>query len=142
MTFQLDSTLAEISAPVKNMGVCELRLMHDARYTWCMLIPQVDGCVEFHDLEPEQMASVGKEIRSVSKALAEFASADKINVAMFGHGVTQCHIHIAARHFDDALWPKTCFMTGPAEPRSAEETARLATDLAALLEELTAGAPT
>lgn len=138
MTFLLDSTLAEISAPVANLGVCELRLMHDARYTWCMLIPQVNDCAEFHDLSPEQMASVGQEIRLASKVLSDFASADKINVAMFGHGVTQCHIHIAARHFDDALWPKTCFMTGPPAPRSAEESAQIAAALKSHLDGLSA----
>lgn len=134
MSFVLDATLAEISAPVTAMEVSELRIMHDARYTWCMLIPQVEGCVEFHDLSDAQMATVGREIRTVSEALTNFANADKINVAMFGHGVKQCHIHIAARHLDDALWPQTCFMTGPAEPRPAEESERLAADLAALVD--------
>lgn len=124
--FELDPELDRISVLVDQLPVSQLRLMHDGRVFWVMLIPRVKNATEWHHLGADQMAAHGEEIRVVSKALELADGPAVINVGMFGHGVKQLHVHLAARHEDDPLWPKIAFMTGPAEPRSADgETAAL-----------------
>ena len=131
--FALDDELERISVLVHQLPLSQLRLLHDGRVFWAMLVPRIAELTEWHQLSADDMATHGEEIRLVSQALDIADGPAVINVGMFGHGVRQLHVHLAARHEDDPLWPKVAFMTGPAEPRSADDQADALAGLQAAL---------
>lgn len=119
MSFSLDAELDRISTLVADLAVSQLRLMRDQRFLWVMLIPRVADATEWHQLSAEEMAVHAEEIRVVSLALTlGHDQTEVVNAGMFGHGVRQLHVHMAARHSADPLWPKIAFMTGPPDERS------------------------
>lgn len=50
--FELDSRLERDSILVGNLGLCQLRLMTDARWPWFVLIPQRADVSEVFELTP------------------------------------------------------------------------------------------
>jgi diadenosine tetraphosphate (Ap4A) HIT family hydrolase len=63
------------------------------------------------------------EIALASTALRETVSCDKLNIASFGNAVRQMHVHVIARRFTDAGWPKPVWGAAPKkeyEPGAAE----------------------
>ncbi len=133
--FVLDPELGRISDLIAELPVSELRLMKDGRFLWVMLIPQIPDVAEWHELSSIEMATHAEEIRVVSKALELAGDAEVINVGMFGHGVRQLHVHMAARHSTDSLWPQIAFMTGPPEPRNEVEAERVRQSVASCLQQ-------
>jgi len=135
MTFALDPELERISSLVTSLPVSDVRLMHDARVLWVMLIPRIADAAEWHHITSDEMAIHGREIRLVSKTLeAVDGASEVINVGMFGHGVRQLHVHAASRSSSDRSWPGIIFMTGPPEPRSQSEQDSLAERLVEQIE--------
>ena len=56
------------------------------------------------------------EIELVSVALQNLFTTEKINVAALGNQVPQLHIHVIARHSQDAAWPNPVWGAGAPEP--------------------------
>lgn len=56
------------------------------------------------------------EIELVSVALQDLFTTEKINVAALGNQVPQLHIHVIARHSQDAAWPNPVWAAGAPEP--------------------------
>ena len=84
------------------------------------------------------MKPAGKTARRRSReiALQALYAPAKINVAALGNMVPQLHIHVIARHTDDAAWPKPVWGVVPAGPYApAALAARLAELRAALAAE-------
>ncbi len=50
MAFGLDSRIAESTHLVKTVDAIHVRLVDDSRYMWVMLVPEVAGTSELHDL--------------------------------------------------------------------------------------------
>ncbi|MCE2517903.1 MAG: HIT domain-containing protein [Alphaproteobacteria bacterium] len=88
-----------------SCGKVQLRLMRDGRYFWALLVPEVDGAVELHDLTPEMQAWLGQISAHFSKALALATGCEKINTAAIGNMVRMLHVHVIARSPGDAAWP-------------------------------------
>ena len=64
--------------------------------------------------------------RHLSGALKTHCNAAKINTAAIGNMVPQLHVHIVARHNDDAAWPQTIWGRGAVQPLGEKtKTARL-----------------
>ena len=127
--FKLNLRLLEDSTFVTKLNVSQVRLNHDARFPWLILIPEIAELKELHDIPVERQTIVHKEVNFCSAALQELTSADKMNVAALGNLVSQLHIHVIARKHDDKAWPQPVWSTGEAKPYEKENLAKLVNKL-------------
>ncbi|MFD1329907.1 HIT domain-containing protein [Mycoplana ramosa] len=121
--FEADDRLARDSEMLTKIGLCELRLMNDARWPWLVLVPQrVDVC-EIFELTPLDQTMLTFEINLVADALKRATGATKINVGALGNIVRQLHVHIIARNEGDPNWPGPVWGFGSAEAWDADNKA-------------------
>ena len=81
-------------------------LLHrNAAVGWFILVVDTPA-VDWHQLDDAEHARVSAQIRALSRFVANEFEADKLNVATLGNQVAQMHIHIIARHKNDACWPR------------------------------------
>ena len=107
--------------------------MNDARYPWLILVPQVSGMRDLHNLSTKQYQAVTQEIVQVSEVLESLAQAHKMNVGALGNMVPQLHIHIIARQTNDAAWPAPVWGVGEAQPYSQDAAKTLIQQIASKL---------
>ena len=132
--FVLDERLVRDSVPVlPKLRISQLRLMSDARYPWLLLVPEIEGAVDLHDLSPDACALLVAEARACSQALADLFGVAKTNVATLGNMVPQLHVHVIGRRRDDPAWPGPVWGVGAAEPYAADALAERVASLAAAL---------
>ena len=131
--FILHSKLAADTFEVLSLEVSQLLLMNDARYPWLILVPQVSGMRDLHNLSTKQYQAVTQEIVQVSEVLESLAQAHKMNVGALGNMVPQLHIHIIARQTNDAAWPAPVWGVGEAQPYSQDAAKTLIQQLASKL---------
>ena len=103
--FSLDPRLAADSCAVTMLPLCEVRLMHDARYPWLILVPRQAGLVEISDLAAAEQIRLWQEVNQAAVALRAVAPCDKLNLGALGNMVRQLHVHLIARCIGDAAWP-------------------------------------
>ncbi len=103
--FLLDERIARDSQSILKLGLCDLRLAHDSRWPWLILVPQRSGMIEVFDLTPLDQAMLTFEQVTVAAALKKVTGATKINIAAIGNVVRQLHVHVVARFEDDPNWP-------------------------------------
>lgn len=103
--FPLDPQLERDTLRVGQLGVCDLRLMNDARYPWAVLVPRIARVTELHELSVSDGEMVWAEMRRVSKLLWGLPNVEKVNIGALGNVVRQLHIHIVGRHSTDPAWP-------------------------------------
>ncbi|MEO1745843.1 MAG: HIT family protein [Pseudomonadota bacterium] len=127
--FELHERLAADTLPVCDIGLCELRLMNDARFPWVVLVPKRPDVREVHDLTPLDQTMLTFETTQMSKLLQEKTAAHKMNVAALGNQVPQLHVHIIARFENDAAWPSPVWGSGVAEPYTGPSAEELITRL-------------
>ena len=118
--YELHPQLADDTAPVCDLSVCEVRLMDDANHPWLVLVPRVAGMVEIIDLDPAQRTQLASDIDAASRALKALFKPDKLNVAALGNLVPQLHVHVIARYTDDIAWPRPVWGMAAARPYSPE----------------------
>ena len=105
MTFELDSRIAGSTHLVTTIDGIQVRLADDARYMWLMLVPELAGASELHDLGTADQQRLMTLVARLGAWLKGDTSADKVNIAAIGNIVPQLHVHIVARHYSDAAWP-------------------------------------
>ncbi len=94
--------------------------MNNKNVLWLILFPKRTRVTELIDLPEQDQAQLLKEINQVSRMLKTHFPCDKLNIAMLGNVLPELHVHVMARRFDDAYFPKPAFgLQG--EPYSAEE---------------------
>lgn len=125
-SFKLHPRLAADCAVVGDLPLCRLLAMNDARFPWCILVPRRAGLTEWHHVPAADRGALMAEIETVSLALIGVCGARKINVGALGNVVPQLHVHVVARHPDDAAWPAPVWGSGPAEPYQPEALEELA----------------
>ena len=103
--FRLDPRLAADSCAVAALPLCEVRLMHDARYPWLILVPRQAGLVEVSDLTAAEQTRLWQEVTQAGTALRAVVPCDKLNLGALGNIVRQLHVHVIARCIGDAAWP-------------------------------------
>jgi diadenosine tetraphosphate (Ap4A) HIT family hydrolase len=114
-SWSLHPQLEKDSVFVGDLPLSRLLVMKDANYPWLLLVPRRDGVSEVIDLgEPEQ-AQLLTEIPHASRALKTMTSCDKLNIAALGNVVAPLHVHIIARRYGDAAWPKPVWGVVPAK---------------------------
>lgn len=105
MAFQLDDRLAADTVSVMQSGVVDIRMMRDARYYWLVLVPQIEGAVEWFDLPDVAARGLFTTAQECAQRLQALTRADKMNIAALGNMVKQLHVHVIARHEADEAWP-------------------------------------
>ena len=134
MSFQLHPKLEADTHLISSTAQCQILLMDDARYPWIILVPQVTEIRELYELDEQQQQQVYRTILRVSKGLAQYTNAEKMNVATLGNQVPQLHIHIIARFERDAAWPAPVWGVGNAEPYTPQQLEQTLKDLATVLD--------
>lgn len=95
-------------ADCKIIGAFPLSLVllnRDARYPWCILVPQRENIEELHHLDDADRVSLMRESCLLAEVMDELFSPDKLNVAVLGNVVPQLHMHHVARFNTDEAWP-------------------------------------
>lgn len=114
MAFQLDDRLAADTVSVMQSGVIDVRMMRDARYYWLVLVPQIEGAVEWFDLPDVAARGLFTTAQECAQRLQALTRADKMNIAALGNMVKQLHVHVIARHEADEAWPGPAWGVGEA----------------------------
>ena len=133
MPFQLHPQLEADTHLICRTENCQILLMDDARFPWIVLVPEVADIRELYELKARQQQQAYQSILRISKSLAEYSNADKMNVAALGNQVPQLHIHIIARYETDAAWPGPVWGVGQAEPYRPDQLQQRLSDLGATL---------
>jgi diadenosine tetraphosphate (Ap4A) HIT family hydrolase len=132
--FKLHPRLAADCGHIADLNLCRVLLMNDQRFPWCILVPRLAGLRELHELSQADQIRLIREVDHVSWVLAELPATRKINIGALGNLVEQLHVHVVARHPEDAAWPGPVWGSGNAEAYSPlglrELTGRLAERLA------------
>lgn len=115
-SFNLDERLARDTTLLTRLGLCQLRLMHDSRWPWLMLVPQRDDICEVFDMTPLDQTMLTFETAMTAKALKQVTGCGKINVGALGNQVRQFHQHLIARSEGDPAWPGPVWGHGEARP--------------------------
>ena len=114
--FRLDARLEIDSLKIGALGLCQVRLMNDARWPWLVLVPEIADAVEVHDLEPAQQRQLAEEMFLAGAALKRVTGCEKINTAALGNIVRQLHVHVTARSAGDPNWPGPVWGFGARQP--------------------------
>lgn len=101
---KLDERLQADSKHIYELAESTLLLMNNSLVDWFMLIPRCDE-IEFTKLPFELQTEILKEINLVAQFIQNQFSPDKLNIATLGNVVSQMHIHVIGRKFNDPYWP-------------------------------------
>ena len=127
--FHADERIVRDSDLISRIGLCELRLMKDARWPWLVLLPQRSDVSEIFDLTPLDQTMLTFETNMVAEALKKATGATKINVGALGNIVRQLLVHVIARCEGDPNWPGPVWGYGTPVNRSETERDALAAKL-------------
>jgi diadenosine tetraphosphate (Ap4A) HIT family hydrolase len=117
--FNLDVRLQQDTIALGDFPLCRLLLMNDAQYPWLILVPRRAQITEFFQLDAADQQLLWDETTLVAKAMNEVFAADKMNIGALGNVVAQLHMHVIARHREDAAWPAPVWGRHPAKPYGA-----------------------
>ena len=119
--FKLDPRLENDSILIDVFEEIQIRTIKDSRYIWFILVPTIFGLKEWHNLPYPLEANLLFITRNLSQFLSERLDTTKINIASIGNFVSQFHLHVVARHKDDASWPNTVWGDGITSKLGKEE---------------------
>jgi len=117
----LDPRLLNDCEVIGKFELCNVLLMRDANYPWCILVPDRDGMTEIFDLTADEQERLKLESNTLLEYLKSEFNADKMNVAALGNVVPQLHIHHIVRYKTDIAWPAPVWGAFPAKAYSDEE---------------------
>jgi diadenosine tetraphosphate (Ap4A) HIT family hydrolase len=132
-SFTLDERLENDSIAMASLGLCQVRLMNDARWPWIILVPQRDGMSELHDLSPLDQTMLTFELGMAGKALKDATGCLKLNIGALGNHVRQLHMHVIARNEGDEAWPGPVWGVGTRTPYGKEDARSLIASILAKL---------
>ncbi|MFZ1815575.1 MAG: HIT family protein [Rhizobiaceae bacterium] len=119
--FELHPRLRADTLIAGQRNGCLVLLMNDHRWPWLILVPQLGGLEELHDLDPASGASLFELVRESGAALKELTGCTKINTGALGNMVRQLHVHVIARKQGDANWPGPVWGHGSGESWPTDE---------------------
>ena len=118
--FELHPRLAADSTSFGHIGDLDCRLINDSRYPWVVLVPEINGVTEIHQLDADRQAALARVAADMGKTLLDLFDGDKLNVGALGNVVSQLHYHLVVRKEDDKAWPGPVWGFGEAVPYSRE----------------------
>ena len=107
MAFVIHPRLAAGAIELGRLGACRLLLKNNALFPWFILVPEVEGIEDLHQLPPAPFHEIMTTMRRVSEFVASHFQPEKLNLGCIGNQVRQMHIHIIGRSSDDPAWPGT-----------------------------------
>lgn len=107
MAFEIHPRLAAGGFEIGRIGGCRLLLKNNALFPWFLLVPEVEGIEDLHQLPPGSFEEVMAAMRRVSEFVSDYFQPGKLNVACIGNQVRQMHIHVVGRSPEDPAWPGT-----------------------------------
>ena len=119
--FKLDPRLANDTTRIASWPLCEVLLMNDSQYPWCILVPRQPNLSELFQLSRSQRHQLDLESVFLSKTLMQIFDGDKLNVAALGNVVHQLHIHHVVRFSQDPAWPAPIWGKLPVKAYSEAE---------------------
>ena len=123
--FELHERLAADTFLLGRTRLCEVRLMNEKTWPWVILVPAVAGIREIYELSEGQQQRLMTESSTLSRAMMEAFSGDKMNVAALGNMVPQLHIHHIVRFEGDPAWPGPVWGAQAPVPYPEDELARV-----------------
>ncbi len=133
MAFEIHPRLAAGGIELGQLGTCRLLLKNNALFPWFILIPEVEGIEDLHQLEPGHYLEVMLAQRRVSEFLASHFQPEKLNLGCIGNQVRQMHIHIIGRSATDPAWPGTVWAFEGKQTYGADEIGKIRTAARAFL---------
>ncbi len=121
MAFEVHPRLAAGGFEVGTIGGCRLLLKNNALFPWFILVPEVEGAEDLHQLDPERYHEVMGAVRQVSEFVSSHFKLEKLNVGCIGNRVRQMHVHIVGRSEGDPAWPGTVWAFEGKEAYPEEE---------------------
>ena len=103
-TFRLDETLAAATHAIGEINGMHYRLHENAQVNWFIIVPETTE-VEFFRLPAAQQTILCDAVNTLSDFILRQFGCDKINIASIGNVVSQMHIHVIGRRYDDCYWP-------------------------------------
>ena len=125
MAFEIHPRLAAGGIELGQLGTCRLLLKNNALFPWFILIPEVEGIEDLHQLEPGHYLEVMLAQRRVCEFLASHFQPEKLNLGCIGNQVRQMHIHIIGRSPDDPAWPGTVWAFAGKQAYRDEEISKI-----------------
>jgi diadenosine tetraphosphate (Ap4A) HIT family hydrolase len=110
--FDPDPRLAADSIFLVDWPLSQLRLVDDTRFAWLVLVPRLDGAVEWIDLDAGQQQLLLEEVNRAGALLRALGPCHKLNIGALGNVVRQLHVHVVARNEGDAAWPGPVWGSG------------------------------
>ncbi len=107
MAFEIHPRLAAGGIELGRLGGCRLLLKNNALFPWFILIPEVEGIEDLHQLPLAQYEETMAAMRRVCEFVSSHFQPEKLNVGCIGNQVRQMHVHIIGRSTDDPAWPGT-----------------------------------
>lgn len=107
MAFVLNPKLEDGGFALGRINGCRLLLKNNALFPWLILVPEVEGVEDLHQLDEKRFHEVMDAVRHVSEFVESHFSPEKLNVACIGNVVRQMHIHVVGRSTGDPAWPGT-----------------------------------
>jgi diadenosine tetraphosphate (Ap4A) HIT family hydrolase len=115
-TFEMHPQFSASTFHVTTLGICRVLLAKDARFPWLILVPEVNGLTDWHEVPAPLQPTILADVNHAAATLKRLTNADKMNVASLGNQVAQLHIHVIARNVNDAAWPNPVWGEGTPEP--------------------------
>lgn len=122
--FVVDARLDADSVFLADGPLSQVRLIDDTRFPWLLLVPRVEGVVEWIDLDGAQQRLLLAEIHRVGSLLRSEAGVEKLNIGALGNVVRQLHVHLVGRRAGDAAWPGPVWGSGSVQRHDAMLLAR------------------
>ncbi|MES2438162.1 MAG: HIT domain-containing protein [Verrucomicrobiota bacterium] len=124
MAFELHPRLAAGGFPIGQICGCHLLLKDNALFPWFILVPEVEGADDPHQLPAERYHEIMEAQRLVCGFVSAHFTPNKLNTGCIGNQVRQMHLHIIGRSATDPAWPGTVWAhegKRPYDPAEAEE---------------------
>ena len=111
MTNKVNKNFLKNSYFIKNLNLCNIRLINNSKFPWIILIPNRKNITDITELNLKDQVLLMKEIVFCSKLMKKIFKTKKLNVEKIGNIVPQLHIHIIARSKKDSTWPLSVWVT-------------------------------
>lgn len=119
--FELDERLAADTTLVGRSDAGLVLLMDDARWPWLLLVPELPGTSQLHELEAVDAARVLSTSLAIARAMTDALPDRRINIGALGNVVPQLHLHHVLRQDGDPAWPGPVWGHGTRLPYGAAE---------------------
>lgn len=107
MAFEIHPRLAAGGIELGRLGGCRLLLKNNSLFPWFILVPEVEGIEDLHQLPLGRYMEIMVAMRRVCEFVSSHFQPEKLNVGCIGNQVRQLHVHIIGRSTDDPAWPGT-----------------------------------